>query len=326
MVPAEFAAAGSTVRQRRCLAPFQVEQSTGGQHPGIRHSRDQGFTITELLVVMVVVGVLLALLLPAVQMTRESARRVHCVNNLRQIGLGILTYEEVHRIFPPAYFRQPRHNMLCFILPQLEQHQVQDRYHFDQDWYATANKAATETNIDLFVCPSAPGGRKYITDYATCEDIWVRTKLRDSGRVPDRTNWENLFRSRLMPLFPNARPCRIADVTDGLSNTFMLFEDGGRPQKWVDGHRGDPTVTPTEPISGARWADDEVEFWIQTVCGGLRMINCTNANEIYSFHPGGCNFLYGDGHVRFHLQTIDPDTFVSLFTRAACDPITNPDW
>jgi prepilin-type processing-associated H-X9-DG protein len=180
----------------------------------------------------------------------------------------------------------------------------------------------TETDIAVFVCPSAPGGRRYVTDYATCEDFGSTTRsiLRAHGIT--RSNWENIFRPNDRPNHPNALPTRMADVTDGLSNTFMLFEDGGRPEKWVDGRRGDSTVPPTEPIDGSRWADEDVEFRMNTICGSTQMINCTNANEIYSFHPGGCNFLYGDGSVHFHPETIDADAFVSLFTRVAGDIVS----
>jgi prepilin-type processing-associated H-X9-DG protein len=109
-------------------------------------------------------------------------------------------------------------------------------------------------------------------------------------------------------------------VRDGLSNTFMLFECSGRPLKYLEnGRRGDPDTTPKEPISGAEWASAEAEFWIHEVCHGSQFFNCNNHNEIYSLHPGGANFLYGDGSVHFHSETIEPEAFVSLFTRAAGD-------
>jgi prepilin-type N-terminal cleavage/methylation domain-containing protein len=282
-----------------------------------------GFTLVELLVAIAIIGVLVSMLLPAVQAAREAARRAQCSSNLRQIGLAILQYENSNRVFPPAYTRIPQHNMLTFILPYVEQEAIYDRYQFHLHWSAIQNRPATQTDIAVFVCPSAPGGRQYVTDYATCEDFMpvVKSLLVARG-VPPRHNWENLFRAKLLPSYPNARPTRMADVTDGLSNTFMLFEDAGRPEKWVDSRRGDPSVSPVEPISGARWADDEVEFWVHSVCGTTQMINCSNTNEIYSFHPGGAEFLYGDGSVRFHPETIHPDAFVSLFTRAAGDVVS----
>ena len=95
----------------------------------------------------------------------------------------------------------------------------------------------------------------------------------------------------------------------------MLFEDAGRPIGYVEGK-----ATRATNVSGAEWANREAEFWIHLLCGP-QIINCTNNNEIYSFHPGGANFLYGDGSVHFQPETIDPETFVSLFTRAAQDVV-----
>ncbi|NUQ62284.1 MAG: DUF1559 domain-containing protein [Pirellulales bacterium] len=282
------------------------------------------FSLVEVLVTTAIIGMLVGVLLPAVQAAREAAHRAQCTSQLRQIGLAILEYENSNRVFPPAYTRVPQHNVLAFLLPYVEQEAVHDRYDFTKHWSAIANRPATQTNLALFVCPSAPGGRDYVTDYATCEDFMpsVKSTLVSVG-VPNRPNWEGLFRGKLLPYYPNARPTRMADVTDGLSNTFMLFEDAGRPQKWIDGRRGDPDASPAEPISGSRWADDEAEFWIHSVCGTAQMINCSNVNEIYSFHPGGANFLYGDGSVHFHSETIEPDPFVSLFTRAASDIVSH---
>lgn len=277
--------------------------------------------MVELLAVVAVVGILLAILLPAVQMAREAARRLQCLNNLRQLGVAIHCYENTHQVFPPAYFRVPRRSLFTFLLPYIEQEAIAQRYRVGVPWTAVVNQEATRTQISLLICPSAPGGRQYVTDYATCEDFWSvpKSQLVTSGQVAARSNWENLFRSQLLPDYPNSRPTRLTDVSDGLSNTFMLFEDGGRPEKWVGHQRGNPDVAPMEPISGARWADDESEFWVTHLCGTWQIINCTNANEIYSFHPGGCNFLYGDGSVHFHSEQLAPEPFVSLFTRAADD-------
>ena len=70
------------------------------------------------------------------------------------------------------------------------------------------------------------------------------------------------------------------------------------------------------------WADHRGYFCIHALCNGEQLMNCNNLNEIYSFHPGGCNFLYGDGAVRFHPEDIDPEVFVSLFTMAAGDVVS----
>ena len=285
----------------------------------------RAFTLVELLVVIAVIGILVALLLPAVQAAREAARRMHCRSNMKQIGLAIHNYEATHRLFPPPRSRNPGHSMSTFILPYLEQQPVFDKFDLSLNWSAAANKPARDVEIDVFLCPTAPGNRTvdgrryYVSDYAVCENFINsadRRRLIAEGHISERRDWFNLFQ----PDFEG--PSTIAGVRDGLSNTFMLFEDGGRPLKYLEnGRRGDPDASPMEPLSGAAWAAEDADFWIHHVCNTSQMFNCTNNNEIYSFHPNGANFLYGDGSVHFHSDNMDAETFVSLFTRAAGDRV-----
>ncbi len=281
------------------------------------HSSAGGFTLVELLVVIAIIGVLIALLLPAVQAAREAARRTQCTNNLKQIGLALHNYESSYRVFPPAYSRRPGHNMLTFILPYLEQKPVYDQYRWDLAWDDPANDPATHVDLEVFLCPSAGSQRRYVSDYATCEyipDTQARSDLIASGKITVRARWDGLF-EKGAPGDDYAPANPISAVRDGLSNTFMLFEDAGRPIEYVEGK-----ATGNTNVTGAEWANREAEFWIHLLCGS-RIINCSNNNEIYSFHPGGANFLYGDGSVHFQPETIDPDVFVSLFTRAAQDVV-----
>jgi prepilin-type processing-associated H-X9-DG protein len=100
----------------------------------------------------------------------------------------------------------------------------------------------------------------------------------------------------------------------------MLFEDAGRPQNWRDGKLASGT------ISGAEWANVESYYWVHDLCPdattGTQMQDCNNNNETYSFHPDGCNYLYGDGSVHFHPDSISPETYVSLFTASAGDVVS----
>jgi len=265
----------------------------------------------ELLVVIAIIGLLLSLLLPAVQSAREAARRMTCCNNLSQIGLGILSYENTYRFFPPSHSRDPDHGLLALLLPYLEQPAVYEQYDFEHDWDAPQNQTARENDVALFVCPSAPGGRQYVSDYGACLNITaeVYQPLIDARIITPRTSWESIIQDYTDRI-------TIRDVRDGLSQSFLFFEDGGRPLRYRRGRRIPGGQT------GATWADHRGYFCVHAVCNGAQMTNCHNVNEIYSFHPGGCNYLFGDGSVHFHPEDIDPEVFVSLFTMAAGDLVS----
>ncbi|MBR5710869.1 MAG: DUF1559 domain-containing protein [Thermoguttaceae bacterium] len=263
-----------------------------------------GFTLVELLVVIAIIAVLIGLLVPAVQAARESARRLQCSNNLKQIGLAMINYEAAFQRFPPSHTTSPKHNCLTFILPQMELQSVYDLFDFSFDWNKDVNKTAYKVNIPAFCCPSTVQTSDYRADYAANVkiDSSVTKPLLNSGAITQRMNWEGMLKL-------DGDSVKASQVTDGLSCTFLFFEDAGRPYWYKEGK-----YLNKSSITGAKWADVDAFFYSHTLCYGTEMINCENANELYSFHPSGCNFIYADGSVHFHVHNISPETFISLFT------------
>jgi len=301
--------------------------------------RSSGFTLVELLVVVAIIGILIALLLPAVQMAREAARRVTCQNNLKQIGLALHEYHEANRVFPPANVGKPKkHSWVPFLLPHLEQENVYAQYRWDVNWSNVANQAAINTYLQVLRCPSAPGGAERIdkigggktaatSDYAppTC----YVSGLTSVGLVKARSSrWGVMGGNK-------AKGGPMALVLDGTTNTLVIIEDAGRPVFWTSDGVGPDNNNPgcgNFPVTkgrvrGAGWADQAIPIPLHgftvdgLICHGPCPINCTNNNEAFSFHSGGANAVFADGRVHFVSETIGIEVYASLITRAAHEPL-----
>ena len=317
----------------------------------------RGFTLVELLVVIAIIGVLVALLLPAVQAAREAARRSQCMNNMRQVTVATLNYENAKRELPPLYefvppitepddnAPAPAHGTIIRILPYMELQTISSKYDFKLPWSHFNNKAVVDVDIPTFVCPSAvpPGERRLerpnpalrwpagaYTDYAISGRIspcGLNVLLTPS--IPKRPDWQHLFTGA--PAYAGFdRHCdggkflegqdgksSLKRCTDGLSNTVMWAPDVGRPDKWEDGRLN---AQAQFPVSGSRWASPDSEYWSHEVCaGGNSMMNCNNDNENYDIHIGGGLYSFADGTVHFLADTMDINLQISVFTRAGDD-------
>ena len=279
-----------------------------------------GFTLVELLVVIAIIGILIAMLLPAVQSTRESARRIQCANNMKQIGSAIGQFVSRHRYFPPShtvrsdYFPIPSHNSVSFFLPFMERNDIVGRLDMRLDWDDPENKPAILNDVPNLRCPTAPGGREQIADYAACTAI-LSTSYEQLAKRGDVSERHALELYGLLAVNGGRAP---GDCIDGLSHTFLYFESAGKP----GGYEDKAPSAEIEPMGG-HWADNRTAFPQWALCDGTRFINCTNDRGIYAFHPGGSQFLYGDGSVKFHDQSMDPEIFVTLFTHAGGDLLPN---
>jgi prepilin-type N-terminal cleavage/methylation domain-containing protein len=220
-------------------------------------NRRNGFTLIELLVVVTIIGILIALLLPAVQAARESARQLQCINNLKQLALACHNFENAKRGLPLLYSSSNQLGWITQVLPYFEQGNLCEKYNFDQPWFDASNAEAVRQRIPVFECPTSPVPRLMTvtdpafagqganpqttftaasTDYFAVSGASSSTTLKAPSTVP----------AGYFAAYPNASPQTdlsgpfgaqsatpvshpLADTTDGLSNTLMLSEMSGRP-------------------------------------------------------------------------------------------------
>lgn len=218
--------------------------------------RKRGFTLIELLVVIAIIAVLIALLLPAVQQAREAARRTQCKNNLKQLGLAIHNYESTNKLFPssgestdestnPTVRRFFPVSMFVAVLPFTDQAPVYNAWNFNVHYTAGNNPALARTKVAAFLCPSNASTGPDPLGYGMSDYMPVAyTDLDFSGN-----RQANVQGFDVKGALGFCNP--IAYVTDGLSNTIMVFEDSGRPT----GNGGSYDISAGVTLGGAQLVD-----------------------------------------------------------------------
>jgi prepilin-type N-terminal cleavage/methylation domain-containing protein len=316
-----------------------------------------GFTLVELLVVIAIIGILVALLLPAVQAAREAARRIQCANNCKQIGLALHNYHDTFKSLPIAWWvdmttAAPRlngHSWGIDILPFIEQMPLYIQFNSrlaPLDQFSPPNVAVVGTKLSAFVCPSAPGGldRMYTFNAAPTlpvtatsiapSDYIVSTGVRGAfANIAYKGNAGGNRRGVLGVQTPSflggdQDTSRLADITDGTSNTFMIGERTGGGTIY-NRHIINSEVTAIYgPTNGGGWGDVlNGEHWLAgslftgvdtDLDDGPCAINCTNSrgNCFHSFHPAGAHFIMADASTQFIMETADPLAIAGRITRA----------
>ncbi|MEW4561035.1 DUF1559 domain-containing protein [Bremerella sp. JC770] len=271
--------------------------------PTLRSGR-HGFTLVELLVVIAIIGVLIALLLPAVQQAREAARRMQCGNNLKQIGLAMHTYHDTHQTLPPISVNPTGDNSGMWkeswgwgalILPQLEQDnlyeacKIREGNHLENELEGLA-----ETPLDVYRCPTDVGADIDDPAYAWLEGAAASNYgLLHSSKKSHHNNFNGGFSLNYGSKF--------RDVTDGLSNTICVGEAcarmGGKEmalKAWAGCQKGVNNADCIDDVGlTARWPINDNR-------GSANQI----AEAMHSLHPGGVQVAYYDGSVHFISENI----------------------
>jgi prepilin-type N-terminal cleavage/methylation domain-containing protein/prepilin-type processing-associated H-X9-DG protein len=304
-----------------------------------------GFTLVELLVVIAVIGVLIALLLPAVQAVRESARRLECANHLKQVALALQTYATAHAEHLPALIHtsfdaqgqrgsqtpddSKSLSWRATLLPFHEQQALFSQIDFLQSAQAKANRPIAKTILGLHQCPSTPESPRTMTlaiaDQGTPTDVpfavvdYGAVALVDvtspEGRTAEPGAWLPLQgASGEVASGFRAAPSSLRTLTDGLSNTAILVEHAGLPTVFRQG-----IETPTANVLVGPWLSAEINH-LDSALG----VNRDNVQGLFSFHPGGAQAAMADGSVHFLADTLSPAVLASLLTREGGEPLE--DW
>jgi len=299
-----------------------------------------GFTLVELLVVIAIIGILIALLLPAVQAAREAARRTQCTNNLKQLGLGMHLFADVHDRLPPAVViplpRGPdwpameRFNLFYLILPYIEQNSLSEQFDRTTSVYLEPNLLPREVEIPTYICSSdSASGRKIdfgfgpfsLGNYAIAISV-------DGWHNPNNSWTFDSPTARRPALYVNST-VRLVKIKDGTSNSIVLSEmitasagDDIDPDVDIRGHWGDTfgcsfsgMFTPNsslgdacqsnckdDPLNGTPAQPYASPYWGHW------------ANAARSRHPGGVNVTKADGSVHFFTETVDIDIWRNLIS------------
>ena len=273
-----------------------------------------GFTLVELLVVIAIIGVLVALLLPAIQASRESARRSHCQSNLKQIALALLTYHDSHHFFPRGGWPATSANLSwsASILPHLEEQPLYDSLNRKVPYTDPTNLKPGQTLLPIFLCPSSLRSslkRKSADLPSSSPNEYART---DYGAL----NGERGLRSSTATNDPErgvlilAKNIPLSAITDGASQTILIGEvPEGIHSLWISVKNVFDQSKPSNTLATY----------------GPQYVFYDSGHELNSYHAGGAFAAFADGSVHFLSENMDVQVLAAFCSRNGEETIAGPD-
>ncbi len=298
-----------------------------------RGPRPSGFTLVELLVVIAIIGVLVALLLPAVQAAREAARRSSCSNNLKQLSIGLHNYHDVHLKFPYGVMETGTfHVRDCWaqsILPFIEQGPLFDQYQaINTQWIMDIPATIKDVQIKTYKCPSDGSATNALGNNGGSRGTPTAGFGAQGSYVGCTGDTYMLYTAQLRGIFYNNSQTNFATIVDGTSNTLAFSESiirgstssggwGDAGSYWGGSRWGGYGFTTLE-APNSTLADQVYQCKSTTFprapCTSLTGSSDTTRNFARSYHPGGVQGAFADGSVRFFPNTINIVTWRALGT------------
>lgn len=314
--------------------------------PILRHRC--AFTLIELLVVIAIIAILVAILLPAVQQAREAARRSSCKNNLKQIGLAMYNYNDTHGVFPPGYVEvggtttKRRDTFFHRLLPYLEEQALWEQYESaNLTWTHWYGVDIAGTPIDSFMCPSDPSGpalggggsdNGFQGNYIVSAGGGNNVATANARTIPSVEEGlpifidPNLITTNTGGMFAHRSRTTFRDLVDGPSVTFMVGESiirgktggswGGAGGYWggaVHGSYGFSTAEPPNTSYPDRVYSCKSTTFPNAPCENGNADGLSGRyNFARSYHPGGAQFAFADGSVRFISDVVERETYRNL--------------
>ena len=272
-----------------------------------------GFTLVELLVVIAIIGVLIALLLPAVQAAREAARRTSCSSNLKQIGIALHNYHDTNNRLPagslPTFV-----SGFTAILPFIEQGNTYDQYNFNISYSDPFNQAVLDQEIPIYLCPSMGIGRT--VPERNCNETGAPSSyLLNEGSSPyQRSSNDGVF-PLVWPTYGFTNNTKMfGHIRDGLSNTIACGETTYEMKDYLWSAWSCPQFAGEIKWGTARWGVGYPSISLGTSGKPFNHHFAAGNGGWQSNHPTGVNMLMLDGSVQFIGEEIETETLTSLST------------